>query len=762
MKKFGIGQPILRSEDIRFITGKGLYTGDITLENQLYMYVLRSNVAHGKIISMDIEEAKNAKGVIDVFISKDLENDGITPLDTNFKAKNKDGSEMITPKRNAIAKDNVRHVGDPIAIVIAESLELAKNASELIIVDIEELPSNTSTSKARDSNSPIIWKEAKNNVCFDWDMGDENAVDNAFAKADKIIDLNLTNNRLVPSPMEVRCVVASYDPDNEKYELRCSSQGVHSLRARISEVMGIDEEKLRVITTDVGGGFGMKIFNYPEYVCALFASKKIKRPVKWVADRSESFISDTHGRDHVTSAKLALDDQGVFLGLKVHTVANMGAYLSNFAIFIPTLAGTAMLTGCYKTPAIYVNVIGVFTNTPAIDAYRGAGRPEAAFVIERIVDKAAKETGLGPLEIRRRNLIKSEEMPFKTALNHTFDSGNFASNMEIAAKNANWDSFKDRREESLQNGKLRGIGLSTYIESCAGGGPEEATIILENNGDITVHIGSQSNGQGHETAFTQIICEFLDVNPEKVKIIQGDSDIISFGSGTGGSRSVPVGGAAIKIASEDIINQGKNIAANKFGVEVDEISYKESIFLVEGKNLNISIEDLAKESSKPIIASHQWSPPNFTFPNGCHICELEVDKETGKVEILKYTVVDDFGLIINPNLLAGQVQGGIAQGLGQALLENTIYDQDNGQLLSGSFMDYAIPRADDLTNIDIEWNMVPCETNPLQIKGAGEAGAIGSPPAIINALVNAFKDYNIDHIEMPATSHKLWKILKSN
>ena len=762
MKKFGIGQPILRSEDIRFITGKGLYTGDITLENQLYMYVLRSNVAHGKIISMDIEEAKNAKGVIDVFISKDLENDGITPLDTNFKAKNKDGSEMITPKRNAIAKDNVRHVGDPIAIVIAESLELAKNASELIIVDIEELPSNTSTSKAQDSNSPIIWKEAKNNVCFDWDMGDENAVDNAFAKADKIIDLNLTNNRLVPSPMEVRCVVASYDPDNEKYELRCSSQGVHSLRARISEVMGIDEEKLRVITTDVGGGFGMKIFNYPEYVCALFASKKIKRPVKWVADRSESFISDTHGRDHVTSAKLALDDQGVFLGLKVHTVANMGAYLSNFAIFIPTLAGTAMLTGCYKTPAIYVNVIGVFTNTPAIDAYRGAGRPEAAFVIERIVDKAAKETGLGPLEIRRRNLIKSEEMPFKTALNHTFDSGNFASNMEIAAKNANWDSFKDRREESLQNGKLRGIGLSTYIESCAGGGPEEATIILENNGDITVHIGSQSNGQGHETAFTQIICEFLDVNPEKVKIIQGDSDIISFGSGTGGSRSVPVGGAAIKVASEDIINQGKNIAANKFGVEVDEISYKESIFLVEGKNLNISIEDLAKESSKPIIASHQWSPPNFTFPNGCHICELEVDKETGKVKILKYTVVDDFGLIINPNLLAGQVQGGIAQGLGQALLENTIYDQDNGQLLSGSFMDYAIPRADDLTNIDIEWNMVPCETNPLQIKGAGEAGAIGSPPAIINALVNAFKDYNIDHIEMPATSHKLWKILKSN
>lgn len=762
MKKFGIGQPILRKEDIRFITGKGLYTGDITFENQSYMYVLRSNVAHGRIINIDVEKAKKEEGVINIFLAQDLEKAGIDALGTNFKTKNKDGSEMITPKRIAIAKDKVRHVGDPVAVVIAESVELAKNASEMIVVDIEELPSNTITSEAHKSNSPIIWEEAKNNMCFDWDMGDKNKVEEAFSKADKIIELDLTNNRIVPNPMETRGVVACYDPKEEKYELRCSSQGVHSLRARISEVMGIEEKKMRVITTDVGGGFGMKIFNFPEYVCALFASKLTERPVKWIAERSESFLSDTHGRDHVTTAKLALNNEGIFLGLKVYTIANMGAYLSNFAIFIPTLAGTAMLAGCYKTPAIYANVIGVFTNTPAIDAYRGAGRPEAAFVIERMVDKAAKETGLGPLEIRRRNLIKPEEMPYKTALNHTYDSGDFINNMEIAAKKANWDSFNDRRKKSLQNGKLRGIGLSTYIEACSGGGPEEATIILENTGEVTVHIGSQSNGQGHETAFTQIICEFLDVHPEKVKIVQGDSDIISFGSGTGGSRSIPVGGAAIQVASEDIISQGKKLAAKKFGVESNDILFEEGIFLVEGKNLNISIEDLAKENPKPIIASHQWTPPNFTFPNGCHICELEVDKETGKVKILKYTVVDDFGLVINPNLLAGQVQGGIAQGLGQALLENTVYDQDNGQLLSGSFMDYAIPRADDLTNIDIEWNMAPCKTNPLKIKGAGEAGAIGAPPAIINALVNALTEYNIDHIEMPATANKLWSILKSN
>tara|TARA_B100000686_G_scaffold89752_1_gene96450 strand:- start:2343 stop:4625 length:2283 start_codon:yes stop_codon:yes gene_type:complete len=753
MKKFGIGQPILRKEDLRFISGKGQYTADISLENETYMYVLRSNIAHGIIKSIDINEAKNSQGVIEIFTGKDLKNDGIKDMPTNFKTKNKDESEMFTPERSALTTEKVRHVGDPIAIVLAETYEFAKNASELIMVDIEELPAVTNCAEALNESSPKVW-ENKNNQCFDWEMGDKEKTDEAFKKAKTIVKIELVNNRIIPNSMEPRGAIASFDKNSNKFELRCSSQGVHSLRDRISQVMDIEPTDIRVITTDVGGGFGMKIFNYPEYILSLFATRKILRPVKWISERTEAFVSDTHGRDHITKAEMALDENGVFTGIKINTIANMGAYLSNFAIFIPTLAGTAMLAGCYKTPSMYANIIGTFTNTPAIDAYRGAGRPEASFVIERLVDIAGMKTGLGPIEIRKRNLISKSEMPYKTALNHTYDSGDFIGNMELAVKDSDWKNFNSRKEQSLKNNKLRGIGLSTYIEACSGGGPEEATIILEKDGTITVHIGTQSNGQGHETAYQQILCEYLDVDPEKVRIIQGDSDLIAFGAGTGGSRSIPVGGAAIKMASENIINQTKILAAKKLNIKEEKIEYKDGVFIAEGTNLSTTIEELAKESDSPIKASNQWTPPNFTFPNGCHICEIEVDKDTGQIEIKKYTVVDDFGQIINPNMLAGQVHGGIAQGLGQAILENTVYDNDNGQLLSGSFMDYAIPRAEDLINIDIRWNMVPCETNLLEIKGAGEAGAIGAPPAIINALVNAL---NIEHIDMPATPNKVWK-----
>ena len=759
MNKFGIGQPVLRDEDVRFISGKGLYTADISLENQTYMYVLRSNVSNGIIKNIDIEDALNASGVINIFLGKDLRESGIKDMPTNFIAKNKDDTEMVTPKRSAIAIDKVRHVGDPIAIIIAESIEQAKNASDLIFADIEEIESVTSCSEAIKNDSPQVWENTKNNLCFDWEMGEQNKVEDAFKNADSIVEIELINNRIIPNSMETRGAIANYNKENNKYELRCSSQGVHSLRDRISHVLNIEPRELRVITTDVGGGFGMKIFNYPEYICSLFASKKVGRPVKWISERSEAFLSDTHGRDHVTKAKLAMDKDGVFLGIKIDTIANMGAYLSNFAIFIPTLAGTAMLAGCYKTPAIYVNVKGVFTNTPAIDAYRGAGRPEASFVIERLVDVAGMKTGLGPIEIRRRNLIPSTEMPYKTALNHTYDSGDFISNMDLAVKDADWEGFADRAKISEKNNKIRGIGLSTYIEACSGGGPEEATIILEKNGNIILHIGTQSNGQGHETAYKQILSEYLGVNPEIMTVVQGDSDLIAFGAGTGGSRSVPVGGAAIKVASENIINKAKSLAAEKLNVTEDSLEYKEGIFLAEGTNLTITLEDLAKENKDPIKVSSQWTPPNYTFPNGCHICELEVDKDTGQIEIKKYTVVDDFGLVINPNMLAGQVHGGIAQGIGQAIYENTVYDDENGQLLSGSFMDYALPRAEDLINVDIRWNMVPCETNLLQIKGAGEAGAIGAPPAVINALVNALK---IEHIDMPATPNKVWSKIHSN
>ena len=755
MKKFGIGQPILRKEDQRFISGKGNYTGDISLANQSYMYVFRSNVAHGIINNLDISEAKKSKCVIDIFTGENLKKDGIKDMPTNFKAKNKDDSEMFTPERTALAIDKVRHVGDPIAIVIAETYELAKDAAELIMIEIEELPSVTNCANALNEESPKVW-ENNSNLCFDWEMGNKKETDEAFENAETIVDLELINNRIIPNSMEPRGSISSFNANTNKYEIYCSSQGVHSLRDRISDVLDIDPSNLRVITTDVGGGFGMKIFNYPEYILSLYASKKVSRPVKWISERTEAFVSDTHGRDHVTKAKMALDKDGIFTGIKIDTIANMGAYLSNFAIFIPTLAGTAMLAGCYKTPSMYVNVKGVFTHTPAIDAYRGAGRPEASFVIERLVDIAAMRTGLGPVEIRKRNLIAKSDMPYKTALNHTYDSGDFIGNMELAVKDADWENFNNRKDISIKNNKLRGIGLSTYIEACSGGGPEEATIILENDGSVTVHIGTQSNGQGHETAYQQILCEYLDIEPDKVKIIQGDSDLIAFGAGTGGSRSVPVGGAAIKVASEDILKQTKILAAKKLNIKEENIEYKEGIFTAEGTNLSTTIEELAKESEIPISASKQWTPPNYTFPNGCHVCELEVDKDTGQIELKKYTVVDDFGQIINPNMLAGQVHGGIAQGFGQAVLEHTVYDDDSGQLLSGSFMDYAIPRAEDLINVDIRWNMVPCETNILQIKGAGEAGAIGAPPAIINALANAL---NIEHINMPATPNNVWREL---
>ena len=759
MNKFGIGQPVLRDEDIKFISGKGLYTGDISLENQTFMYVLRSNIAHGEIKNIDISDALNAEGVINIFIGKDLRDAGIKDMPTTFKAKNKDNSDMFAPERSAIAMDIVRHVGDPIAIIIANTIEQAKNASELIDVDIEELPAVTSASEAIKEDAPQVWHNSKNNTCFDWEMGEEEKVDKAFEVAERVVEIELINNRIVPSSMETRGAIASYNIESNKYELRCSSQGVHSIRDKVSELLNIEAKDLRVITTDVGGGFGMKLFNYPEYICSLFAAKKIGRPVKWVSERTEAFLSDTHGRDHVTKAKMALDKDGIFLGIKINTTANLGAYLSNFAIFVPTLAGTAMLAGCYKTPAIYVNVLGVFTNTPAIDAYRGAGRPEASYVIERLVDIAGMKTGLGPIEIRRRNLIPASAMPYKTALNHTYDSGDFISTMELAVEDSDWKDFKERAASSLNNNKLRGIGLSTYIEACSGGGPEEATIILEKDGNITLHIGTQSNGQGHETAYKQILCEFLGIAPEKMTVIQGDSDLIAFGAGTGGSRSVPVGGSAIRVASENIIEETKSLAAIKLNVNKDLLEYKDGMFLAEGTNLTISLEDLAKESDVPIQVSKKWTPPNFTFPNGCHICELEVDKDTGHIDILKYTVVDDFGLVINPNMLAGQVHGGIAQGIGQAIYENTVYDEENGQLLSGSFMDYAIPRAEDLINIDIRWNMVPCKTNLLQIKGAGEAGAIGAPPAVINAIVNAL---NIEHIDMPATPNKVWSKINKN
>ena len=732
-----VGSRVERKEDKRFLTGKGRYTSDINIANQTYAIFIRSPHARAKIKKIDTSKALKSSGVVEILTGEHIAQDKIGGLIAGWAIRSEDGSEMKCPANPPLAKDSVNFVGDPVAVVFAETLDEARAAADLVKVDYKVLKAVSNLSEAM--NSEAIHDGIEKNLCYDWLLGDRQKVKEAFEKADKIIKLDINNNRLIPNAMEPRACVIDYNTASEEITCYTTSQNPHLSRLIMSAFGGVaPENKLRVVAPDVGGGFGSKINLYNEEIVCSWASKKIERPIKWVAERTESFLTDTHGRDHITHAELAVTNDGKFLGFKNETIANLGAYARVFGTVTPTYLFGPCATGVYIMPAAYSNVKAVYTNTAPVDAYRGAGRPEASFVIERLVDVAGMKSGLGPIEIRRRNLIPSAEMPYKTALNHTYDSGDFLGNMELAVKDSDWEGFKDRAKISEKNNKIRGIGLSTYIEACSGGGPEEATIILEKNGSITLHIGTQSNGQGHETAYKQILCEYLGIGPENMTVIQGDSDVIAFGAGTGGSRSVPVGGAAIKVASQDIISKAKSIAAQKLNIDESTLEYKEGIFLAEGTNLTISLEDLAKESDEPIKISSQWTPPNYTFPNGCHICELEVDKDTGQIEIKKYTVVDDFGLVINPNMLAGQVHGGIAQGIGQAIYENTIYDDENGQLLSGSFMDYAMPRADDLPFFESStYTDAPCLTNPLGAKGVGEIGVVGSIPAIANAIDNA-------------------------
>jgi carbon-monoxide dehydrogenase large subunit len=522
-----------------------------------------------------------------------------------------------------------------------------------------------------------------------------------------------------------------------------------------------------VLTTDVGGGFGMKIFNYPEYILTLYAARKLGRPVKWTSERGEAFLSDDHGRDNLTHIEVALDENGKFLALRVATVANLGAYLSNFAPYIPTDAGVAMLAGVYTTPAIHVAVKGVFTNTNPVDAYRGAGRPEAAYALERIVDAAGRETGLGPAEIRRRNFIPPEAMPYTTALGKTYDTGDFRRNLEDALAIADWDGFEARRDDARAHGKLRGIGLSTYIEECAGGGPEQATVEVRGDGKVTVLIGTQSNGQGHETAYTQIVSDRLGIPAEDITIVQGDSERVVWGSGTGGSRSIPVGGSALSDSARKIIDKMRAKAAEQLEAAAVDVEFKDGNFTIVGTDRGMSFREVARasaptESDLAFNEKARWTPPASTFPNGCHVCEVEIDPDTGEIKFVRYVVVDDFGTVLNPMLLAGQIHGGVAQGIGQALYENCVYDPESGQLLSGSFMDYCLPRADQLVSVEFKFNTVPSTTNALGMKGAGEAGAIGAPPAVINAVVDALADLGVRHVDMPATQEKIWRLIQAD
>ncbi len=773
MTKFGIGQSATRVEDPRLLTGGGRYTDDTRINGAAARaHVLRSPHAHAVIGKLDASAAKKAPGVLLVLTGEDVKAAGFGDLPCLIPIQNRDGSMRGDTPRPMLAQGRVRHVGDPVALVVAETLEQARDAAELIEVDYDPLPAVVDTWAAAQPGAPLVWEDIKGNECFDWEMGNRKATDEAFAKADRVVKLRIVNNRVVVNSMEPRGAIAEYDAADDRSTLWVSSQGVSVIQPYVADmVLKIGQVKLRVRTGDVGGGFGMKIFVHPEYPMVVWASRLLKRAVKWIPDRQEAFQSDVQGRDHVSFAEMALDKDCRFLGLRVTTYAALGAYLSHYSAFIPTMAGTGMLAGLYQTPAIYVNVKGMMTNTVPTDAYRGAGRPEAAYLLERFVDHVARETGLTPDEIRARNLVRPDQIPWTTALGDTMDSGNFEAVMRKAMEQADWKGFAARRADSKKRGKWRGIGLATYVEKCGAGAPDTAVVKFNDDETLTAYIGNQTNGQGHETLYTQILSARLGVDSSRIRIVQGDSDVVPGGM-TGGSRATPVGGTAMVGVSDKIIAKGKLVAAAVLEASAGDIEFKDGSFSIVGTDRRLSLFEAAKAAKDPKNLPAGETPglddefmreaTAATFPNGCHICELEVDSDTGMVDILRYTVVDDFGAAMNPLLLMGQVHGGIGQGVGQALTEHTVYDNETGQLLSGSFMDYALPRADVVPHVHFDMHNSPCTTNPLGMKGAGEAGAIGAPPAVINALVDAlYPETGLKHIDMPATAHAIWQAIQN-
>ncbi|MFV3074309.1 xanthine dehydrogenase family protein molybdopterin-binding subunit [Niveispirillum fermenti] len=770
MTRFGIGQPVSRTEDARLLRGAGRYTDDVRVEGQLAAYVLRSPHAHAALHGIDAADALAMPGVRAIITATDLAQAGIRPIPCVASLKVRPGTRLAMQHRPVLADGFVRHVGEPVAFIVADDLNAAMDAAEAVMVDYEPLDAVADAAAALGSAAQVHGGVA-GNLCFDWEKGDAAAADAAFAAAARIVRLDLINNRLSANPMEGRACLARHDGTTGRTRLTLGSQGVHDMRGLLAAAFAEPKENFHVVTPDVGGGFGMKLFCYPEYVLACFASRRLGLPVAWTSSRSEAFLSDDHGRDNITRAELALDAEGRILGLRADIIANMGAYLSNFATYIQTEGQTRMLSGVYRIPAIYARVRGVFTHTQPVDAYRGAGRPEAAYLVERLIDKAAREIGDDPAEFRRRNMIPASAMPYATGLDHVYDSGDFAGTLDAALLRADRDGFPVRRAQALAGGRLLGLGIATYIEACSGGAPEQAELLIGPDGSVRLLIGTQSNGQGHETAYSQVIAEMLGIAPEQVTVVQGDSDVISFGYGTGGSRSVPVGGVAVRDGALCVIKLATPIAARLLEAPEEEVRFEVTGegggFAVAGTNRFASFREVAAAAPADadglaFRAKARWAPPAQTFPNGTHVVEISVEIETGVPRIERYTVVDDFGTVMNPLLLEGQVHGGIAQGAGQALLELIRFDPDSGQLLTGSFMDYAMPRADLLPMIDFALRPVPCATNALGMKGAGEAGAIGACPAIINALVDALSGHGVTHIDMPATAETLWRLINQS
>ena len=775
MREFGLGRPVPRVEDARLLQGRGRYTDDITFPGQAVMYVLRSPHAAARIRSIDAAAAEAAPGVLAVLTGEDVAADGLGTLPCRVKRQRADGSAMFEPPYRLLALERVQMAGDAVAIVVAETLALAKDAAELIEVDYQPLPSVTGTKDAVQPGAATVWAEAPGNVCFVFEQGDKAAVETAFARAAHVTRLDFTISRVAASPMEPRDAIGLYDPGEERYTLYAGLQGPHLMRAELAgAVLKIPQNRLRVVSPDMGGAFGMRGSAFPELALVLWASRRVGRPVRWVAERSEGFIADHHARDNVSRAELALDKDGKFLAFRIRTIANLGAYLAVSGPHSPT-NNLGSLSGVYTTPHIHAHVTGVFTNTHPTSAYRGAGRPEATFAIERTIDVAAGELGIDRAELRRRNLIPAAAMPYKTGFVFTYDSGDFAKNMDMVLRLADWAGFEARRAEAASRGRLRGIGIANAIEIAGGPFPqpfeEAAEIRFDPGGTATILLGTHSHGQGHETAFRQLANDLLGLDPDTVRVAFGDTDQVQHGRGTFGSRSMSVGGAALVRTAEKIIDKGRKIAAYLLEAAEVDMEFAAGRFRVAGTDRSIDLATVARTSFVPgklppgmdmgLAEAAIVAPPGATFPNGCHVCEVEIDPETGQVALLRYAVVDDVGRVVNPLLVHGQIHGGIAQGAGQALFENIVYDRESGQILSGSFMDYCMPRADDLPFFAVEGHEVLATTNPLGIKGAGEAGTVGAIPAVISAVADALQPLGIRHLDMPASPERVWRAIQA-
>jgi len=771
MMRFGIGQAVRRKEDLALLTGGGRFVDDLMPDGLLHAHMLRAPHPHAEIRAIDTADARAMPGVVAVLTGDDLAADGVGPVPCTFVPPEGDRGRAVRkphlPEWPALARGRVRFAGDTVAMVVAETADAAREAAERIAVDYAGLPAATLMAEARAEAAPAIWPDAPDNVCFVWETGDSEAVARGFRAAAHVVRLDLVNNRVVVAPMETRGCIGEWT--GERYVLHAASQMPHGLKTELARrVFHVPEEQVRVVVRDVGGGFGMKNALTGEQILVLWAARRLGRPVKWIGDRADAFLTDAAARDQESTAELALDAEGNFLALRVATRANIGAYIAGKGLLSPVLNVPA-LVGPYRTPAVHARVEGVFTNTVPTDVYRGAGRPECVYLVERLVDVAARELGFDRVELRRRNLIRPDELPYATPIWLTYDCGDFAANLDVALPLVDWDGFEARRAAAARMGKLRGIGLSCYVERCAGASAEDAEVRLGPDGRATVLVGTMANGQGHATAYAQVVSDRLGLHIDAIDVIQGDTDLLARGGGTGGSRSLVMGGGAVHGATETVLQKATAIAGHLLETAEADLAFAEGVFTVAGTDRRVTLAEVARAAHDParlpegmapgLAAADVFKVDGFTYPNGCHVCEVEIDADTGRLAILAYTIVHDFGRVLNPLLLGGQIHGGVAQGLGQAVLERTVYDPGSGQLLTGSFMDYCIPRADDLPAFRFESREDPAPGNPLGVKGAGEAGCAGAPPAVINAVVDALAPYGVRHLDMPVTAEALWRIV---